>query len=376
MAQADGTAGTESVARGGIGTGRTGAARWAEAGGKRERDEWRVRQSLKYRWRVSGRCGPWREFDGSELVRKLAGRRLLIVGDSLNAMLFAALRNALFMGRNSTFVQKRRALPPDCVPSDSLPGFCERWGREIAMRAQHALCAEERCADASVAFVRSDALDPSPKLTLAWPKLVSFPWLHVLNGSSGAAGGTGGGDAAAGNAGAADSGAATNGNVSNRSGDQTIPLGESEPKPATTEKPIAAIILNRGAHYTEDEQFVSQLNVTLAAIRAAAPHTLIVYRNTPPGHAHCKRHSKPFRYRQEAAQLPYHWGDFGRQNELARGLVERHGGVYWDVDTATGLRPDGHVRLADGRADCLHYCLPGPADTWVQMLFNILLDLL
>ncbi|CAI5512751.1 unnamed protein product [Closterium sp. Naga37s-1] len=304
----------------------------APAGRNGDPGRWRVRESLKYRWNVSSKCGPWREFDSSELVRKLAGRRLLIVGDSLNGMLFAALRNALFMGFSRTSSQKRRNLLPNCVPTDSLPGFCEQWGREIAAGAHHALCVEDTCADASVAFVRSDALDPSPNLTLAWPKLIGFPWLHVLNGTSK------GGEQDGGNGG---------------QGEDT-----------SSEKRVAAIVLNRGAHYTEDEQLVSELNTTLSAIRAIAPHVLLVYRNTPPGHANCKHHSKPLRYRQDAAQLPHHWGDFGRQNELARRVVERHGGVYWDVDTATGLRPDGHVMLKDGRADCLHYCLPGPADTW------------
>ncbi|CAI5473254.1 unnamed protein product [Closterium sp. Yama58-4] len=303
---------------------------------------WRVRESLKYRWNVNSKCGPWREFDSSELVRKLAGRRLLIVGDSLNGMLFAALRNALFMGFNRTPGQKRRKLPPNCAPTDSLPAFCGQWGREITSRAHHALCVEDTCADASVAFVRSDALDPSPNLTLAWPKLIGFPWLHLLNGRS-----------------------------SGR-GTRDVEQGED----ASTERQVAAIVLNRGAHYTEDEQLVLELNATLSAIRAVAPNVLLIYRNTPPGHAHCKRRSKPFKYRQDAAQLPYHWGDFGRQNELARRVVERYGGVYWDLDTSTGLRPDGHVMLKDGRVDCLHYCLPGPADTWVRMLFNMLMDLL
>ncbi|CAI5515036.1 unnamed protein product [Closterium sp. Naga37s-1] len=330
LVQADGT--TAEAERRALEQSGTGIAQ-VQAGGYGDPGRWRVRESLKYRWNVSSKCGPWREFDSSELVGKLAGRRLLIAGDSLSGMLFAALRNALFMGFNRTSSQKRQNLPPNCAPTDSLPGFCRQWGREIALRAHHALCVEDTCADASVAFVRSDALDPSSNLTLAWPKLIGFPWLHVLNGTSS------GGEQDGGNGG----------------------QGED----ASRERQVAAIVLNRGAHYTEDEQLVSELNATLSAIRAVAPRVLLIYRNTPPGHAHCKHHSKPLRYRQDAAQLPHHWGDFGRQNELAR-----------RVDTATGLRPDGHVMLKDGRADCLHYCLPGPADTWVRMLFNILVDLL
>ena len=47
-------------------------------------------------------------------------------------------------------------------------------------------------------------------------------------------------------------------------------------------------------------------------------------------------------------------------------------------------RADGHVgaamayhsdpaKAAAGR-DCLHYCLPGPSDTWALALYNLLLN--
>ncbi len=39
--------------------------------------------------------------------------------------------------------------------------------------------------------------------------------------------------------------------------------------------------------------------------------------------------------------------------------------LYLDVVTATARRADSH-------ADGLHYCLPGPPDTWVTLLFNAL----
>jgi hypothetical protein len=45
-------------------------------------------------------------------------------------------------------------------------------------------------------------------------------------------------------------------------------------------------------------------------------------------------------------------------------------------------RADGHVATsmrarpaADQRAlDCLHYCIPGPADAWAHALYNLLLN--
>jgi len=44
--------------------------------------------------------------------------------------------------------------------------------------------------------------------------------------------------------------------------------------------------------------------------------------------------------------------------------------VFMDVEYQTSLRPDGHFGWMEGKYDCLHYCAPGPMDTWVQMLFN------
>jgi hypothetical protein len=43
--------------------------------------------------------------------------------------------------------------------------------------------------------------------------------------------------------------------------------------------------------------------------------------------------------------------------------------LYLDVFRPTVLRPDGH-------RDELHLCVPGIMDTWLQLLYNILLQLL
>jgi hypothetical protein len=39
--------------------------------------------------------------------------------------------------------------------------------------------------------------------------------------------------------------------------------------------------------------------------------------------------------------------------------------LYLDVFTPTVLRADSHL-------DMLHYCVPGPLDTWVELLSNVL----
>ena len=119
-----------------------------------------------------------------------------------------------------------------------------------------------------------------------------------------------------------------------------------------------------------------QLQATLSAVRAALPNSLLVYRSTPPGHADCQNFSEPLLSPQPLSSLPrrFNWDRFGHQNELAKPLVEAVLGVFWDVNAMTELRADGH--LEGGRNDCLHYCMPGPVDTWVQALYNLLMQAL
>ncbi|CAI5989607.1 unnamed protein product [Closterium sp. NIES-64] len=136
---------------------------------------------------------------------------------------------------------------------------------------------------------------------------------------------------------------------------------------------VSMVVINRGAHYIEDERFERQLQSTLLALRQAHPELLIIARNTPAGHPGCWLHRKPLS--KKLLELPHddwHWDGFAAQNGIVRRLVEGVGGVYMDVNASTVWRPDGHV----GRWDCLHYCHPGPVDTWVQLLFNLLLGLL
>ena len=93
------------------------------------------------------------------------------------------------------------------------------------------------------------------------------------------------------------------------------------------------------------------------------------------GHLNCTDHLTPLSHRQDPSLLPpaWNWDKFAVQNERAKGFVGDYGALYMDVDTMTALRADGHLgtNLA-GITDCLHYCNPGPMDTWVRMLHNIL----
>ncbi|CAN6458649.1 unnamed protein product [Victoria cruziana] len=90
------------------------------------------------------------------------------------------------------------------------------------------------------------------------------------------------------------------------------------------------------------------------------------------GHRNCMNHKKPLERRQSfsrsGADNKYHWRDIQRQNRLVKGVVEEFGFIYIDADSLLSRRADGHVH---GR-DCLHYCIPGPLDSLVQLLYNTL----
>ncbi|CAI5979070.1 unnamed protein product [Closterium sp. NIES-65] len=134
------------------------------------------------------------------------------------------------------------------------------------------------------------------------------------------------------------------------------------------------LLVNRGAHFTDDEAYVRDVRRALRFVRRNFPDKLIIYRNTPPGHFNCTENLGPLAERQPKEILPFNWGGFMRQNELARKLVEEVGGIYMDVEGVMALRPDGHTSwFEETPRDCLHYCTPGPMDFYAQFVYNILL---
>lgn len=139
------------------------------------------------------------------------------------------------------------------------------------------------------------------------------------------------------------------------------------------------IVINAGAHYQEDGALLSQVRAALAATVAANPSATVVWRNTPPGHVNCSRIRTPLASPQPLELLPYHWGDFARQNALVAELIAREfpGVSYLDVATSTALRGDFHIsamqRQPPDDSDCMRYDEPGPMDHWVRGLYNVML---
>ena len=148
----------------------------------------------------------------------------------------------------------------------------------------------------------------------------------------------------------------------------------------------AVLVMNRGAHYENDEIVLAYLNSTLALIRSISPETIIVWRATIPGTHHCESYFEPFasmdqlppRETWPTSGWPYNWGLFERQNSLVRKLIANFPGVYYlDVVSASILRRESHPDsagkgLGKEKNDCLHYCLPGPPDLWTVALVELL----
>ena len=141
------------------------------------------------------------------------------------------------------------------------------------------------------------------------------------------------------------------------------------------DKSIKAIIFNRGAHFEPSVNYTSNLEFLFSSLQKDRPDINVYFRNTPPGHAFCATESKmpPLAkprtenrtmYQRRAGDTnPYHWSEFVVQNLLAQEIAARYRVTYLDVASATELRPDSHLSAQD----CLHYCIPGPIDMWVEL---------
>ncbi|KAI9492414.1 hypothetical protein BDB00DRAFT_828916 [Zychaea mexicana] len=137
-------------------------------------------------------------------------------------------------------------------------------------------------------------------------------------------------------------------------------------------KAYSVLILNRAPVFEDDETFTQELVKTMRTIRQAAPDMVIIYRSSSIGHPHCNDATGPLSSPltdEQLTKLPYGWSELRRRNAMAREIVEAAGGIFVDLAALTDVRPDGHV----GGQDCLRYCIPGPLDTWAQILYNVLL---
>ncbi|PKC72273.1 hypothetical protein RhiirA1_411980 [Rhizophagus irregularis] len=135
---------------------------------------------------------------------------------------------------------------------------------------------------------------------------------------------------------------------------------------------FSVIILNKGHHYQDDTTFRSSLIRLVSYLRTKNPNTLLIFRSTTVGHLNCNNPNlKPLSNPYNAFELPYHWGEIHKQNMIAKEIIEAVGGVYWNLENVMETRIDDHI----GGQDCIRWCIPGPSDIWLNLLFVLLKEL-
>lgn len=143
---------------------------------------------------------------------------------------------------------------------------------------------------------------------------------------------------------------------------------------------ITLVVMNRGAHYQETDVVVAEMNRTLHHLFSHHSHLAVVYRNTPPGSPHFGELylNEPLTspppndqgwntQKGSDSTQPFHWNKFHAQNVDVEAFLKDKFPMVLRLDayTPTVLRADSHV-------DGLHYCIPGPIDEWVTILYNAL----
>ena len=140
------------------------------------------------------------------------------------------------------------------------------------------------------------------------------------------------------------------------------------------------LVVNRGAWVSDDDVVEKGMRQMLQFVREDLPRALFIFRGNTMGHGNCFDYEQRPRRRDEPLIEPstdgsvvaHRWDYFPRQSlRVVRPLIEAnltHRGVYMDIFPAMQQRPDAHA----ARGDCLHYCIPGPADQWVRWTFGII----
>eukprot|EP00752_Nemacystus_decipiens_P006289 g5669.t1 len=144
------------------------------------------------------------------------------------------------------------------------------------------------------------------------------------------------------------------------------------------------LVVNSGAHPRGAPEYGRQMDAAAEALTEAMhrlhgrDRAVLVVRNTAPGHWGCTERMFDGPVDEALAEElvnnapeKYQWGTFHDRNaQLEEAFSAEKGWRLLDAYTPTLLRADSHI----GGPDCLHFCVPGPADHWVTLLYNVLLD--
>ncbi|GKY92926.1 hypothetical protein MPSEU_000261600 [Mayamaea pseudoterrestris] len=152
------------------------------------------------------------------------------------------------------------------------------------------------------------------------------------------------------------------------------------------DKQPSVAVLNRGAHYVNDDTLLQDMNETVQHVsnwqedcRQRNQQCLLVWRTSVPGHPNCASFHAPSTNRTLMEHLiqtsrqakKYHWNDFDRQNQLIEAILQQSNVEYEMLDAydVNILRPDNHRASLK---DCLHSCMGSKLDVYAQLLLHIL----
>ena len=71
------------------------------------------------------------------------------------------------------------------------------------------------------------------------------------------------------------------------------------------------------------------------------------------------------------SDLVGYWNQMYQQNTQTRWVTKQLGASFVDIAPLSIRRPDGMMAHYIPMYDCLHSCLPGPLDTWSELIFHI-----
>ena len=140
------------------------------------------------------------------------------------------------------------------------------------------------------------------------------------------------------------------------------------------------LVLNTGLHMEmREEAAVIAAHTALLARWLNTTRHDVIYRTSVPGHSRCQEARAPLQRRYVPEQgHAFHWDDVEAHDAVRRSRFEAllPGRVrYIDAATIANARADRHMiqgRWGGGSLDCLHYCLPGPPDTYNLVLKRLL----
>lgn len=149
----------------------------------------------------------------------------------------------------------------------------------------------------------------------------------------------------------------------------------------------SVIVLSTGTHYQNNSQLLYNIEGTLKTLRNDFPDVTLLFKSATVGHPECdfsiaeEPWERPNGHNLKALDLSYpgyHWVDIFNQMEVVEAFLEEQfpDVSFIDVTTTQMQRIDSHVGHTNldypFQMDCLHYCMPGPVDSWFHFLFDVL----